>query len=247
MKNFFTEFAAARAKHTFARKLYRMKTLSFLLAALLCICPPVCGTRPAAAAPAARTDAGERVIYLTFDDGPTDSTTPKALDILREFGVKATFFVIGRQIRGREEILRRTAAEGHAIGIHTYTHDYAAIYRSREALLEDIGRCRDAIRAALPGYDRNIYRFPGGSFLCPELRDAVRKAGYRYYDWNASAGDAEGNYSAEQLFENAVRSAQNKDPVLLLLHDGVGYRQTLRALPKIIGYFQNEGYRFKTP
>lgn len=220
-----------------------MKTLSFLLAALLCICPPACGTRPAAAAV---TDAGERVIYLTFDDGPTDSTTPKALDILREFGVKATFFVIGRQIRGREEILRRTAAEGHAIGIHTYTHDYAAIYRSREALLEDIGRCRDAIRAALPGYDRNIYRFPGGSFLCPELRDAVRKAGYRYYDWNASAGDAEGNYSAEQLFENAVRSAQNKDPVLLLLHDGVGYRQTLRALPKIIGYFQNEGYRFKT-
>ena len=220
-----------------------MKTLSFLLAALLCICPPVCGTRPAAAAV---TDAGERVIYLTFDDGPTDSTTPKALDILREFGVKATFFVIGRQIRGREEILRRTAAEGHAIGIHTYTHDYAAIYRSREALLEDIGRCRDAIRAALPGYDRNIYRFPGGSFLCPELRDAVRKAGYRYYDWNASAGDAEGNYSAEQLFENAVRSAQNKDPVLLLLHDGVGYRQTLRALPKIIAYFQNEGYRFKT-
>lgn len=220
-----------------------MKTLSFLLAALLCICPPACGTRPAAAAV---TDAGERVIYLTFDDGPTDSTTPKALDILREFGVKATFFVIGRQIRGREEILRRTAAEGHAIGIHTYTHDYAAIYRSREALLEDIGRCRDAIRAALPGYDRNIYRFPGGSFLCPELRDAVRKAGYRYYDWNASAGDAEGNYSAEQLFENAVRSAQNKDPVLLLLHDGVGYRQTLRALPKIIAYFQNEGYRFKT-
>ena len=223
-----------------------MKTLSFLLAALLCICPPVCGTRPAAAAPAARTDAGERVIYLTFDDGPTDSTTPKALDILREFGVKATFFVIGRQICGREEILRRTAAEGHAIGIHTYTHDYAAIYRSREALLEDIGRCRDAIRSVLPRYSRKIYRFPGGSFLCPDLRAAVKAAGYRYYDWNASAGDAEGSYSAEQLFENAVRSAQNKDSVLLLLHDGVGYRQTLRALPKIIGYFQNEGYRFKT-
>ena len=246
MKNFFTEFAAARAEYAIARKLYRMKMLSFLLAALLCICPLACGTYPAAAAPSVRADASERTIFLTFDDGPTDSTTPKVLDILRDLGVKATFFVIGRQIRGREEILRRTAVEGHAIGIHTYTHDYGTIYRSREALIEDIGRCRAAIRAVLPRYDRKIYRFPGGSFLCPDLRAAVKAAGYRYYDWNASAGDAEGNYSAEQLFENAVRTAQNKDPVLLLLHDGVGYRQTLRALPKIISYFQNEGYRFKT-
>lgn len=185
-------------------------------------------------------------IYLTFDDGPTDSTTPKILDVLKKENVRATFFVVGRQIKGREKILKRTAEEGHSIGIHTYSHRYDEIYADKAALLKDIEKCRGAIKKVLPDYNKNLYRFPGGSFLCPSLREAVTRAGYRYYDWNASAGDAEGRYTAKQLFENAIRTSEGKTPVILLMHDGVGYKNTVRALPEIIRRFKNEGYVFKT-
>ncbi len=185
-------------------------------------------------------------IYLTFDDGPTDSTTPKVLDVLKKENVRATFFVVGRQIKGREKILKRTAEEGHSIGIHTYSHRYDEIYADKAALLKDIEKCRGAIKKVLPDYNKNLYRFPGGSFLCPSLREAVTRAGYRYYDWNASAGDAEGRYTAKQLFENAIRTSEGKTPVVLLMHDGVGYKNTVRALPEIIRRFKNEGYVFKT-
>lgn len=185
-------------------------------------------------------------IYLTFDDGPTDSTTPKILDVLKKENVRATFFVVGRQIKGREKILKRTAEEGHSIGIHTYSHRYDEIYADKAALLKDIEKCRGAIKKVLPDYNKNLYRFPGGSFLCPSLREAVTRAGYRYYDWNASAGDAEGRYTAKQLFENAIRTSEGKAPVILLMHDGVGYKNTVSALPEIIRRFKNEGYVFKT-
>ena len=185
-------------------------------------------------------------IYLTFDDGPTDSTTPKVLDVLKKENVRATFFVVGRQIKGREKILKRTAEEGHSIGIHTYSHRYDEIYADKAALLKDIEKCRGAIKKVLPDYNKNLYRFPGGSFLCPSLREAVTRAGYRYYDWNASAGDAEGRYTAKQLFENAIRTKKKKTTVILLMHDGVGYKNTVRALPEIIRRFKNEGYVFKT-
>lgn len=185
-------------------------------------------------------------IYLTFDDGPTDSTTPKILDVLKKENVRATFFVVGRQIKGREKILKRTAEEGHSIGIHTYSHRYDEIYADKAALLKDIEKCRGAIKKVLPDYNKNLYRFPGGSFLCPSLREAVTRAGYRYYDWNASAGDAEGRYTAKQLFENAIRTSEGKTTVILLMHDGVGYKNTVRALPEIIRRFKNEGYVFKT-
>ena len=80
-----------------------------------------------------------KAIYLTFDDGPTDSVTPKVLDVLEKESVHATFFVIGKQISGREEILRRIAAQGHSVGVHSYSHCYKEIYAKADALLKDIG------------------------------------------------------------------------------------------------------------
>lgn len=215
-----------------------MKFFAFILAALALLYP----------VSSIKTYATESspIIYLTFDDGPTDSTTPKVLDILDEKEVSATFFVIGKQIKGREKLIRRIAQNGHSIGIHSYSHRYDEIYQSPAALLQDIRRCRQTIVSVLPRYNRKIYRFPGGSFLCPELRDTVTGAGYRYYDWNAAAGDAEGKFTAKQLLQNSISTSKNKEPVVLLLHDGVGYRETIKALPSIIDYFQNNGYRFKT-
>lgn len=190
----------------------------------------------------------QKVIYLTFDDGPTDSTTPKILDILKENDVKATFFVIGRQIGTRQEILRRTLAEGHTVGVHSYSHEYAKIYSSPNALLADIQKCRSAILAAAPAWTGDLYRFPGGEGGLPqELGKAVRAAGYRVYGWNASVEDAVSpGADAETLFENALRTAGERDRIILLLHDGVGYRETVKCLPRLIGYYKKKGFSFET-
>lgn len=187
-----------------------------------------------------------KTVCITFDDGPTDSTTPKVLDVLKDEGVRATFFVVGRQINGREKILKRTDEEGHSIGIHTYTHNYRQIYADKDALMKDIRKCREEITRVLPLYHGMIYRFPGGSFLCPALRGAVTDAGYRYFDWNAAAGDAEGNYLADRLYENTVATSKGKKDIILLLHDGVGYSETVKALPRIIRYYKENDYEFKT-
>ena len=195
---------------------------------------------------AAADGEGGATVFLTFDDGPTDSTTPRVLDILRQKRVHATFFVIGRQIRGREDILRRTAAEGHAVGIHSHTHVYREIYASPAALLADIGRCRAAIRAVLPHFAGRLYRFPGGAYgLDGALVAAVKEAGYLPCGWNASAGDAEPPpKSADELLQNALATAAGKERAVLLLHDGVHYEQTVRCLPALIDEFHARGYRF---
>lgn len=226
-----------------------MKTSLFaILLAIFIPFSPVCARSPAPRALPKEGEDARKTVCLTFDDGPTDSTTPRVLDELAKEGIKATFFVIGRQIPGREETLRRTFREGHAVGIHTYTHEYAKIYASERSLLRDIGKCLEAIRAVEPAFDGKLYRYPGGSFGVREsLRKAVREAGWEAHDWNASAEDAVSpGADAQTLYENAVDSAKGKDHVVLLLHDGVGYKETVKALPLLIAHFRNEGYSFIT-
>lgn len=223
------------------------KALCLLLGALL-FAAPLFGSASTdnRGAPADKITAAEiKTLYLTFDDGPTDSTTPKILDILRDKNVRATFFIIGRQIRGREEIVRRTFREGHGIGIHSYTHEYSAIYKSDDALLSDIRKCKRAIEEVLPGFSTMLYRFPGGSFLCPQYRQTVSDAGYHYVDWNASSDDAVlAKATPQELFDRAVNSAQGKSKIILLMHDGVGKKATVQSLPAIIDHFSEKGYVF---
>lgn len=220
---------------------------ALVLAAALLFSPPLSAASSCINEPHP-SDTEIKTICLTFDDGPTDSTTPKILDILRKENIPATFFVIGRQISSRKEILQRTFDDGHAIGIHTYSHEYKQIYASTSALLGDIRRCQKSILEVLPEWNSDLYRFPGGEAgLSDTLISAVKNAGFRICSWNASVEDAVSpNASAEDLYNNAVRSAGEKNHVVLLLHDGVGYRETIRALPKIIEYFRSKGYTFQS-
>lgn len=198
------------------------------------------------APPETETDAGKE-IFLTFDDGPTDSVTPLVLDVLQKEGVRATFFLIGRQVAGREGIVQRIAAEGHAIGIHSYSHVYSEIYASPAALLRDIERCTAAIRTALPGYEPTLYRFPGGSFAHGEdFKRAVKALGLRAYDWNAATYDATTPLpDAGQQYNNAVESAAGRRHIILLQHDCVGQQTTAECLPRIIAHYRERGYTFK--
>lgn len=193
------------------------------------------------------TKTDEKIIYLTFDDGPSDRVTPKILDILKDEDVKATFFIIGRNAETRKYLIKREIDEGHCVAIHSYSHDYGEIYASPECLIKDIDKC-NAVIENITGEKSDIYRFPGGSFwLRDELVKAVTEHGLRYVDWNASTRDAELiNPTPAELYKSAINTCANKNLVVLLAHDSTTRLSTAQALRDIIRYYKERGYLFAT-
>ncbi|MDE7083582.1 MAG: polysaccharide deacetylase [Clostridia bacterium] len=187
----------------------------------------------------------EKVIYLTFDDGPSDRVTPKILDVLKEEGVKATFFIVGKNAETRKYLIKREIDEGHSVGVHSYSHVYREIYSSPENLINDIDRCNKIIKE-VAGKPTTLYRFPGGSYgLSTSLVNAVTNHGMKYYDWNASTRDAE-IYKAtpEQLFQSAVNTPKYDEDIILLAHDTTNKTATADALKSIIEHFKSLDYVF---
>lgn len=194
---------------------------------------------------AAAESAPEKVIYLTFDDGPSNRVTPKILDVLKEENVKATFFIIGKNAEIRQDIIKREVDEGHTVGIHSYTHVYNKIYNSPEKLLEDIDRCNKVIKD-ITGKKSSIYRFPGGSYgLSDKLLKTVEGHGLKYVDWNASMRDAEFiNPAPQQLINAAKNTPTNTKKIVLLAHDTTDKSATVCALKPIIKYYKSLNYSF---
>ena len=192
-------------------------------------------------------DNSEKVVYLTFDDGPSDRVTPKILDVLKEEDVQATFFIVGQNAVLRKEILKRAVREGHTLGVHSYSHIYNEIYASVQSLLDDINKC-NAVIEEITGAPATIYRFPGGSFnLSEPLKQAVLDRGMRYIDWNASLNDAElQDPTPDLLFDTAIATAGKKNRVVLLAHDATDKTATAEALRNVIIYFKQKGYKFET-
>ncbi len=190
-------------------------------------------------------EADRKVIYLTFDDGPTDRVTPKILDILDEENVKATFFIIGRNAERRKYLINREYQAGHTVAVHSYTHRYDEIYSNKDALLKDIEDCNRVIRS-VTGKNSSVYRFPGGSFnATPELVDYVVQKGYKYVDWNAGLCDAEiPHASAEQLYRAAIATSEGLNHVVMLAHDSTDKVNTPEALRDVIKYFKQKGFAF---
>lgn len=184
------------------------------------------------------SSSGIRRVYLTFDDGPS-SNTDKILDILNEYGVKATFFVCGNE-RYMEEY-QRIVKEGHTLGMHSYSHKFREIYQSPEAFAEDMNRLHDYLYE-VTGVESNIVRFPGGSSntICENdvmqnLIAYLAQEEIPYFDWNVSSGDAASSYiSAERIAKNVLDNVWKYDSVIVLLHDASGKDTTVEALPMII-------------
>lgn len=187
----------------------------------------------------------KNVIYLTFDDGPSNRVTPKILDILKKEKVKATFFIVGKSAESRGEIIKREIAEGHTVGLHSYSHDYKKIYASPKALSEDIERC-NAILEKITGSRSNLYRFPGGSFnLSERLKTSVKNNGYRYVDWNASFCDGDiSNPDAYTLYKSAINTVAYPEHIIMLAHDSTDKSATAEALGDVIKYFKQKNYVF---
>ena len=195
------------------------------------------------------TKSVPNTVYLTFDDGPSDRTN-EILDILKEENIKATFFIIGKEGEKEKQIMNRIVEEGHAIGIHTYSHIYTSIYESVESFLEDYDRTNRLIYDTT-GVKTGIFRFPGGSInqydalFYEEIIAEMTRRGYTYYDWNASSGDADSHATVDSVYNNVVRSSSNKTRIILLMHDSLGKRYTVTALPRIIEYYRGKGYQFE--
>ncbi len=168
-----------------------------------------------------------KTMYLTFDDGPSEENTRRVLDILRERNIKATFFLVGENVRQHPEVARQIVAEGHTIGIHCDNHDYDALYESVDSYVADFEKARQTVYEAT-GVETNLFRFPGGSvnaFNKKTGKAIIREMtdrGYIYYDWNASLEDAVKNPDPKQLVENGVSTTLGRKKVVLLAHDVVG-------------------------
>lgn len=191
-----------------------------------------------------------KVVYLTFDDGPSNLTRP-LLDVLDRYGVKATFFVIGKTGKQDLQDMRDIVKRGHTIGMHSYTHNYQQIYADPKAFLSDLERIHALIQNTT-GVDAHLYRFPGGSYNSYNHRYAdqiiaeLDRRGYTYFDWNVDSGDAKTGTSAAAIYSNAVRGARRYGKSVILMHNTNVKHATLAELPSVIATLQKSGYRFAT-
>ena len=187
------------------------------------------------------------IIYLTFDDGPSLAISPGILDILAEEGVKATFFML--PYSGGDEVFRRVIDEGHEIGNHSYSHDYAKLYNGTvSAFKDDIFRARNFIYDNF-GYTTTTFRFPGGSGDQPaSIRNprinAIHDLGYRYFDWDIDTNDWRRTSTPESIIEDVLTNTRSREHVIILMHDM--YNRTLEALPGMIQGLREQGYEFDT-
>lgn len=188
-----------------------------------------------------------KVIYLTFDDGPS-KYTPELLEVLAKYNVKATFFVVGTAATG---YLDDIVAGGHSIGIHSCSHKYSEIYASDAAFLNDISAMRQKIRE-YTGVDTTLMRFPGGSSnkvskkycegIMTRLTGKVTELGYQYFDWNVSSGDAGEVKTADEVYQNVINGVQKHKVSIVLQHDI--YKYSVDAVERIIQWGLANGYTF---
>ena len=194
-------------------------------------------------------DGRPGTIYLTFDDGPNQGTTNVILDILKEEGVKATFFVTNK---GPDYLIKREYDEGHTVALHTASHNYSVVYASDDAYFNDLYSVQNRVKR-ITGQTSMIVRFPGGSSntvskryspgIMSRLTASLISKGYKYYDWNISSGDAGETSAASGVYNNVTRNLRKNRANMVLMHDIKPY--TRDALRNIIKYGKDAGYTFE--
>lgn len=184
-------------------------------------------------------ESNKRKIYLTFDDGPSEYTD-SILDILKEYDVKATFFVNGKEDLRYISQYQRIVDEGHTLGMHSYSHDYKEIYDSLASFSQDFYKLKNFLYD-ITGVNCNVFRFPGGSsnrvsnLDISELITFLETEEVEFYDWNISSQDASKKIlGVETIVENVMISIENYQTAVVLMHDSTLKKSTVDALPIII-------------
>ena len=193
-------------------------------------------------------DGEEKIIYLTFDDGP-GPYTERLLDTLKAESVQATFFVTGK-VAAYPDMLRRMAEDGHTIGLHSYCHEYSTIYASEDAFFQDIEKLESVVFEET-GLHPKLLRFPGGSSnsvscfnpgIMTRLCASVTEKGYRYVDWHVDSRDSVGCRTAEGVLRNMQEGAEQWGNCIVLQHDIYSY--SVDAVESMIHWGRSQGYRF---
>ncbi|ASA25563.1 polysaccharide deacetylase [Paenibacillus donghaensis] len=185
-----------------------------------------------------------KTVYLTFDDGPS-RVTPGVLKTLRQEGVKATFFVLGSAASSRPELINAIWEQGHAIGNHSYNHEYKELYSGFTAFWSQIKQTEEVIRN-ITGTRPSLVRAPGGTFghFDHTYFRLLEQAGYTVTDWTVDSGDSlHKGVPAADIVRNSTADMKS-DKVVLLLHDGGGHEESAKGLPEIIARYKEAGYAF---
>ncbi|MGL4450580.1 MAG: polysaccharide deacetylase family protein [Sarcina sp.] len=201
----------------------------------------------------------QKEIFLTFDDGPSVTNTPKILNTLKKYGVHATFFVLGSELQSQasKNVIKEEIMDGNAIADHSYSHSYTKLYPGNtvnvSAFMNEFNATNDILRSVLgKNFNARVVRMPGGYMSrvyyhdknLPALNAAFNEAGIASVDWNAETGDATGRaYSPSELVQNAEKETKGYDHIVLLMHDIKS--NTAAALPQLIEYYKSHGYAFK--
>lgn len=198
---------------------------------------------------ALENDPNTKFAYLTFDDGPSENSTHAILDILDEYNIKATFFVVGSMVKKYPDILKKIYDKGHTIGNHSYSHVYKYLYRNSRNFMDDINKADRVLKDVLgEDFQTKLLRLPGGSFgknKGPMVK-AAEKAGYTVYDWNSLNGDAEGlNLRNSYLTKRLKDTTRNKKNAIILMHDMDTKKGTVETLRQNIDYLISEGFYFR--
>ena len=189
----------------------------------------------------------ENVVYLTFDDGPSDHTY-SILSYLEQYNIKATFFVVPNRTEGCYAKLKAIADAGHSIGVHSASHVYKDIYASVENFLEDFHEAWDIIYDAT-GIKTEIFRFPGGSVndFNADTRDHIiqemTRRGFRYFDWNVDSNDA-GGANWTDMYNSIPKDISGNYRSVVLMHDSASTPNTVLVLGDVLQVLANEGYKF---
>ena len=193
------------------------------------------------------TEPNGKVVYLTFDDGPSYYTS-HLLDVLDKYEAKVSFFVV---YADNAELLKRMDAAGHTVGMHSNTHDYGYIYSSEEAYFADLYAVQSKIEAAI-GYKPMLLRFPGGSAntvsisycggIMTTLTQRVKELGFRYFDWNGDSRDVDGAESAKDVYINVTYGMHYTQNCIMLQHDIIGF--SVEAVEDIVKWGLLNGYTF---
>ncbi|MBK5239971.1 polysaccharide deacetylase family protein [Clostridium sp.] len=208
-------------------------------------------------------NAGKKTAFLTFDDGPSTTVTPMILDTLKQYNIKATFFLLGENVEKNEkskELVKREFNEGHAIGNHTYSHNRGNMLFPNNKVnvpvfMKDVNKNDKTLKNILGNnFNTRLLRLPGGYMSrtyykdpnLPELNARLSKKNMFSVDWNVEIRDAAGrrNKSSKELFDILKEQVGTTPKVIILMHDTYGKMQTAYALPRIIEYLIDQGYEF---
>lgn len=197
----------------------------------------------------------EKVLYLTFDDGPTPIVTDWTLDVLKQYNAKATFFCIGKNVNAHPFIFKRIIAEGHSVGNHTYNH-IKGWKTNTKNYLKDIDEAQEVLNNQIPNSKFqdlktakrkssivNIFRPPYGQ-IRPKQAKQLIKLGYKVIMWNVLAKDWDASISEKKCLENVVSNASSGD--IIVFHDSIKAKNNLQyTLPKVLEYYDKKGFEFK--